>query len=59
MTALFGWQFAMELEYRKADPPVTLDWDLPGFGRGFAVQVLLRYGSLLTSPRIWLTTAAS
>lgn len=59
MTALFGWQFAMELEYRKADPPVTLDWDLPGFGRGFAVQVLLRYGSLLTSPRIWLTTVAS
>jgi hypothetical protein len=43
MTALFGWQFAMELEYRNANPPVTLDWDLPGFGRGFAVQVLLRY----------------
>lgn len=42
MAALFGWQFAMENEYRKADPPVTLDWDLPGFGRGFAVQVLLR-----------------
>ncbi|KAL6354956.1 hypothetical protein LRP88_12314 [Fusarium phalaenopsidis] len=40
MTALFGWQFAMELEYRGANPPVTLDWDLPGFGRGFAVQVL-------------------
>ncbi|RSL73863.1 hypothetical protein CEP54_000254 [Fusarium duplospermum] len=43
MTALFGWQFAMELEYRGANPPVTLDWDLPGFGRGFAVQVLLRF----------------
>ena len=43
MTALFGWQFAMELEYRNANPAVTLDWDLPGFGRGFAVQVLLRY----------------
>lgn len=42
MTALFGWQFAMELEYRSANPAVTLDWDLPGFGRGFAVQVLLR-----------------
>ncbi|KPM38684.1 hypothetical protein AK830_g7882 [Neonectria ditissima] len=43
MIALFGWQFAMELEYRKADPPITLDWDLPGFGRGFAVQVILRF----------------
>ncbi|KAJ4262958.1 hypothetical protein NW762_006571 [Fusarium torreyae] len=43
MTALFGWQFAMELEYRNANPAVTLDWDLPGFGRGFAVQVLLRF----------------
>ncbi|KAJ4325215.1 hypothetical protein N0V84_003597 [Fusarium piperis] len=43
MTALFGWQFAMEMEYRGANPPVTLDWDLPGFGRGFAVQVLLRF----------------
>ncbi|RKL16444.1 hypothetical protein BFJ68_g5056 [Fusarium oxysporum] len=43
MTALFGWQFAMELEYRSANPAVTLDWDLPGFGRGFAVQVLLRF----------------
>ncbi|KAG5758439.1 hypothetical protein H9Q72_013432 [Fusarium xylarioides] len=35
--------FAMELEYRNANPAVTLDWDLPGFGRGFAVQVLLRF----------------
>ncbi|KIL86620.1 hypothetical protein FAVG1_09875 [Fusarium avenaceum] len=43
MTALFGWQFAMEIEYGKASPAVTLDWDLPGFGRGFAVQVLLRF----------------
>ncbi|KAF5656449.1 DUF895 domain-containing protein [Fusarium heterosporum] len=43
MTALFGWQFAMEIEYGKANPPVTLDWGLPGFGRGFAVQVLLRF----------------
>ncbi|KAF4440384.1 hypothetical protein F53441_12332 [Fusarium austroafricanum] len=43
MTALFGWQFAMELEYRNSNPKVTLDWDLPGFGRGFAVQVLLRF----------------
>lgn len=43
MTALFGWQFAMEMEYRSANPHVTLDWALPGFGRGFAVQVLLRY----------------
>jgi hypothetical protein len=42
MTALFGWQFAMEIEYGKASPAVTLDWGLPGFGRGFAVQVLLR-----------------
>ncbi|KAM0330174.1 hypothetical protein ACHAQA_004347 [Verticillium albo-atrum] len=43
MIALFGWLFAMEREYANADPPVTLDWDTPGFGRGFAVQVLFRF----------------
>ncbi|KAG7102645.1 hypothetical protein HYQ44_020405 [Verticillium longisporum] len=34
MVSLFGWQFAMEKEYSTSETPVTLDWDLPGFGRG-------------------------
>ena len=43
MLALFGWQVANEKLYSEAVPKVTLDWDLPGFGRGFAVNVLFRY----------------
>jgi hypothetical protein len=42
MLALFGWQIANEKMYAEAVPKVTLDWDLPGFGRGFAVNVLFR-----------------
>jgi hypothetical protein len=42
MSSLFAWQFVMEREYESAEPPVTLDWAEPGFGRGFAVQVLFR-----------------
>lgn len=42
MSSLFVWQFIMEREYENANPPVTLDWAEPGFGRGFAVQVLFR-----------------
>lgn len=42
MTALFGWQFANEKLYENANPKVTLDWANPGFGRGFAVMVLMR-----------------
>lgn len=43
MLALFGWQVANEKLYGEAIPKVTLDWALPGFGRGFAVNVLFRY----------------
>ncbi|KAM0279440.1 hypothetical protein ACHAQH_004600 [Verticillium albo-atrum] len=43
MVSLFGWMFAMEREYANSETPVTLDWDLPGFGRGFAVQVMFRF----------------
>ncbi|CRK22403.1 hypothetical protein HYQ45_012096 [Verticillium longisporum] len=43
MVSLFGWQFAMEKEYSTSETPVTLDWDLPGFGQGFAVQVFFRF----------------
>jgi MFS family permease len=43
MTSLFIWQFVVENEYHKANPPVTLDWASPGFGRGFAVQVMFRF----------------
>jgi hypothetical protein len=42
MLALFGWQIANEKLYAETVPKVTLDWDLPGFGRGFAVNVLFR-----------------
>ncbi|CAO2647105.1 Nn.00g080270.m01.CDS01 [Neocucurbitaria sp. VM-36] len=43
MLALFGWQVANEKLYSEATPKVTLDWDNPGFGRGFAVNVLFRF----------------
>jgi hypothetical protein len=43
MLGLFGWQVANEKLYGDTSPRVTLDWDLPGFGRGFAVNVLFRY----------------
>lgn len=40
--ALFGWQVANEKLCAETMPKVTLDWDLPGFGPGFAVNVLFR-----------------
>jgi hypothetical protein len=40
MLGLFGWQVANEKMYGGSK--ITLDWDLPGFGRGFAVNVLFR-----------------
>ena len=43
MLALFGWQVANEKLYGDANPKVTIDWATPGFGRGFAVNVLFRY----------------
>ncbi len=43
MLATFGWQVANEKLYGDSKPRVTLDWDNPGFGRGFASMVLLRF----------------
>ncbi|KAF7557308.1 hypothetical protein G7Z17_g839 [Cylindrodendrum hubeiense] len=43
MLAVLSWQISNEHLYANASPPVTLDWDLPGFGRGFASVVLLRF----------------
>ncbi|EKG10560.1 hypothetical protein MPH_12418 [Macrophomina phaseolina MS6] len=43
MLGLFGWQVANEKLYADANPKVTLDWAQPGFGRGFAVNVLFRF----------------
>ncbi|KAF2001514.1 MFS general substrate transporter [Amniculicola lignicola CBS 123094] len=43
MLSLFAWQVANEKKYSEAVPKVTLDWDTPGFGRGFAVNVLFRF----------------
>ncbi|GME48616.1 hypothetical protein GTA08_BOTSDO06426 [Neofusicoccum parvum] len=43
MLALFAWQVANENLYANASPKVTLDWSNPGFGRGFAVNVLFRF----------------
>lgn len=40
MLGLFAWQTANEKLYEDTKP--TLDWALPGFGRGFAVNVLFR-----------------
>lgn len=45
LLALFGWQVANENLYGNSPSKVTLDWDLPGFGRGFAVNVLFRSAS--------------
>lgn len=42
MLGLFAWQVANEKLYASANPKVTLDWSNPGFGRGFAVNVLFR-----------------
>ncbi|KAK1755436.1 major facilitator superfamily domain-containing protein [Echria macrotheca] len=43
MLGSFGWQVANEQLYRNSSPRVTLDWDNPGFGRGFASMVILRF----------------
>lgn len=40
MLGLFAWQTANEKLYEDTKP--TLDWASPGFGRGFAVNVLFR-----------------
>jgi hypothetical protein len=42
MLAILSWQVANEHLYANASPAVTLDWDKPGFGRGFASVVLIR-----------------
>ncbi|KAH6900201.1 DUF895 domain membrane protein [Thelonectria olida] len=43
MLAILSWQVANEHLYANASPAVTLDWDKPGFGRGFASVVLIRF----------------
>lgn len=43
MLGSFGWQVSNEKLYGDSNPRVTLDWDNPGFGRGFASMVFLRY----------------
>lgn len=46
MLGTFGWQTANEKMYgdlKSAGTPVTLDWANPGFGRGFASMVILRF----------------
>jgi hypothetical protein len=43
MVGLFGWQVANEKLYSESVPKVTLDWDLPGFGRGFASMLIMRF----------------
>jgi predicted MFS family arabinose efflux permease len=52
MLALFGWQVANEKLYGGANPKVTIDWATPGFGRGFAVNVLFRYVHLDSLSRL-------
>ncbi|KAJ0168964.1 UNC93-like protein [Colletotrichum tanaceti] len=43
MLGLFAWQVANEKLYEDTVPKITLDWTSPGFGRGFAVNVLFRF----------------
>ncbi|KAK4125176.1 MFS general substrate transporter [Parathielavia appendiculata] len=43
MLASFGWQVSNEKLYGDSNPRVTLDWENPGFGRGFASMVFLRF----------------
>lgn len=46
MLGTFGWQTANEKLYgdlKAAGTPITLDWANPGFGRGFASMVILRF----------------
>lgn len=47
MLGTFGWQVSNEKLYGDSNPKVTLDWENPGFGRGFASMVILRYVPLL------------
>jgi hypothetical protein len=42
MLSLFAWQTANQKLYQDIVPKVTLDWADPGFGRAFAVTVMLR-----------------
>ncbi|KKY29940.1 hypothetical protein UCDDA912_g10116 [Diaporthe ampelina] len=49
MLGLFAWQTANEKLYEDTKP--TLDWASPGFGRGFAVNVLFRSVILLWMSR--------
>ncbi|AEO60774.1 hypothetical protein MYCTH_2120748 [Thermothelomyces thermophilus ATCC 42464] len=43
MLGTFGWQVSNEKLYGDSNPRVTLDWENPGFGRGFASMVILRF----------------
>jgi len=43
MLAVLAWQVSNEMLYSRAVPKVTLDWALPGFGRGFASMVVMRF----------------
>jgi len=43
MLGTFGWQTANEKLYGSSEGLVTLDWDLPGFGRGFTSMLMLRF----------------
>lgn len=41
--SLFGWAVSNQYLYDHSPTKVNLDWDSPGFGRGFAVNILFRY----------------
>jgi hypothetical protein len=43
MLAMMSWQVANEKSYADAVPAITLDWASPGFGRGFASMMLIRF----------------
>lgn len=43
MLSIFAWQVANEQLYSNVAESVSLDWALPGFGRGFAVNCLFMF----------------
>ncbi|KAK3390720.1 major facilitator superfamily domain-containing protein [Podospora didyma] len=43
MLGTFSWQVANEKLYAESNPRITLDWENPGFGRGFGSVIILRF----------------
>lgn len=51
--SLFGWAVSNQYLYDHSPTKVNLDWTSPGFGRGFAMNVLLRFVDLQPCLYFW------